>query len=29
VSDLKQGLGAGVKEQVVNEPLVPQCEPLD
>jgi hypothetical protein len=24
--DLKQGLGAGVKEQVVNEPLVLQCE---
>ena len=25
-SDLKQGLSAGVKEQVVNEPLVLQCE---
>lgn len=25
-SDLKQGLGAGVKEQVVDEPLVLQCE---
>jgi hypothetical protein len=25
-SDLKQGLGAGMKEQVVNEPLVLQCE---
>ena len=24
--DLKQGLGAGVKEQVVDEPLVLQCE---
>jgi hypothetical protein len=25
-SDLKQGLGAGMKEQVVNQPLVLQCE---
>ena len=25
-SDLKQGLGAGVKEQIVNQPLVLQCE---
>src|SRR5271165_870794 len=25
-SDLKQGLSAGVKEQVVDEPLVLQCE---
>src|ERR1039458_9794928 len=25
-SDLKQGLGAGVKEQVVDEPLVLQCK---
>ena len=25
-SDLQQGLGARVKEQVVNEPLVLQCE---
>jgi hypothetical protein len=25
-SDLKQGLSAGVKEHVVNQPLVLQCE---
>jgi len=25
-SDFKQGLSAGVKEQVVDEPLVLQCE---
>src|ERR1039458_7297950 len=25
-SDLKQGLGAGMKQQVVNQPLVLQCE---
>jgi hypothetical protein len=25
-SDLQQGLGAGMKEQVVNQPLVLQCE---